>query len=287
DINWVEEVMESKYAITKRGRLGSDKTDKKEMILLNRVIRWVDGVGLEVEADPRQAERLVAQLGLTGSSAISTPGVKIWTIESESDEVILDARGKVYQAGSARSNYIGPDRPEIQFAAKECCQIMSQPTEVSMRALKRVGRFVEGHPRLVLSMKFEEPKPSQIDAYVDSDYAGCPRTRKSTLGGCIMRGTYLIRYWISTQNNAISLSSGEAELYAMVKGVGTGIGIQQLMTDLNVEGGLRVHTDSSAAKRHMQAGRAGHPEAHCSEQPLGAGETTKTRICPVQGEGRR
>ncbi len=34
----------------------------------------------------------------------------------------------------------------------------------------------------------------------------------------------------------------------MVKGVGTGIGIQQLMTDLNVEGGLRVHTDSSAAK---------------------------------------
>jgi hypothetical protein len=34
----------------------------------------------------------------------------------------------------------------------------------------------------------------------------------------------------------------------MVKGVGTGIGIQQLMQDLNVEGGLRVHTDSSAAK---------------------------------------
>ena len=82
---------------------------------------------------------------------------------------------------------------------------------------------------------------------MDSDYAGCPRTRKSTSGGCIMRGTHLIRSWSSTQK-AISLSSGEAELYAMVKGVGVGIGVQQLMTDLSVEGGLRVHTDSSAAK---------------------------------------
>ena len=124
---------------------------------------------------------------------------------------------------------------------------MSAPTELALKSLKRVGRFYEGHKRLVLRFNFEE-EPSQIDAYVDSDYAGCPRTRKSTLGGCIMRGTHLIRSWSSTQKNAISLSSGEAELYAMVKGVGTGIGIQQLMTDLNVEGGLRVHTDSSAAK---------------------------------------
>ena len=127
---------------------------------------------------------------------------------------------------------------------------MSAPTELALKSLKRVGRFYEGHRRLVLRFNFEEEN-GQVDAYVDSDYAGCPRTRKSTSGGCILRGTHLIRSWSSTQKNAISLSSGEAELYAMVKGVGTGIGIQQLMADLNVEGGLRVHTDSSAAKRHL------------------------------------
>ena len=139
DIDWLEKVMEGKYAITKRGRLGSGKTDQKEMILLNRVIRWVDGVGLELEADPRQAERLVAQLGLTGSTAVSTPGVKVGTNELEADEVIHDCRSKVSQAGAARGNYMGPDRPEIQYAVKECCRRMSQPTEVAMRALKRVG----------------------------------------------------------------------------------------------------------------------------------------------------
>ncbi len=168
------------------------------------------------------------------------------TQELEADEVIHDGRSKVFQAGSARGNYMGPDRPEIQYAVKECCRQMSQPTVVSMRALKGVGRFIEGRPRLVLSMKFEEHGP--VDVYVDSDYAGCPRTRKSTSGGCVMMGSHLIKSWSSTQKNAISLSSGEAELYSIVKGVGTGLGIQQFLEDMGVSAAMRVHTDSAAAQ---------------------------------------
>jgi hypothetical protein len=131
------------------------------------------------------------------------------------------------------------------YAVKECCRRMSQPTDVALKALKRVGRFAEGQPRLVISMPFEPPQA--IDVYVDSDYAGCPRTRKSTSGGCAMMGSHLIKSWSSTQKT-ISLSSGEAELYAMVKGVGTGLGLQQYLVDMGVKAELRVHTDSSAAQ---------------------------------------
>ena len=88
------------------------------MTLLNRVVRWVDNVGLEVEADPRQAERLVAQLGMTGANPVGTPGVKPSAQELETDEAIYDNRGKVYQAGSARVNYMGMDRPKTQYAVK-------------------------------------------------------------------------------------------------------------------------------------------------------------------------
>ena len=63
-----------------------------------------------------------------------------------------------------------------------------------------------------------------------------------------MIGTHFIKSWSSTQNNAISLSSGEAELYAIVKGIGTGIGVQQYLVDLGVNAELRVHTDSAAAQ---------------------------------------
>ncbi len=245
DIDWFEATLEAKYAITRRGRLGSGSTDEKEMTLLNRVVRWVDGTGLEVEADPRQAERLVAQLGMTGANPVGTPGVKPTTQDLETDENIYDERSKVYQAGAARGNYMGMDRPETQYAVKECCRQMSQPTERALRALKRLGRFVEGHQRLVLSMPFQEHSP--IDVYVDSDYAGCPRTRKSTSGGCTMMGGHLIKSWSSTQKS-LSLSSGEAELYAIVKGIGTGLGMQQYMQDLGASAELRIHTDSSAAQ---------------------------------------
>ncbi len=230
EIDWFEQEMERRYAITKRGRLGKDASDVKEATLLNRVIRWVDGVGLEIEADPRQAERLVSQLGLDGANPVGTPGVKPTVPELEADEMIVDKRAKVFQAGSARSNYMGYDRPETQYATKECCRSMSQPTELSLRALKRLGRFVSGQRRLVIKMNFADS--SFVDVYVDSDYAGCPRTRKSTSGGVIMIGGHLIKTWSTTQNNAISLSSGEAELYAVVKGVGMGIGVQQYLDDL-------------------------------------------------------
>ena len=181
EVNWYEKAMEERYAITKRGRLGSGSEDHKEMVLLNRVVRWVDDEGIEIEADPRQAERLVAQLGLTGANPVGTPGLKPTTQELESDEPKYDVRGKVYQAGSARGNYMGPDRPETQFAVKECCRRMSGPTEVALKALKRVGRFVEGHQRLVIKMNFQEMPP--MDIYVDSDYAGCPvmKDRKSVV----------------------------------------------------------------------------------------------------------
>ena len=85
------------------------------MTLLNRVVRWVDNAGIELEADPRQAERLVAQLGMTGANPVGTPGVKPSAQELETDEAIYDNRGKVYQAGSARVTiwaWIGP-RPSM------------------------------------------------------------------------------------------------------------------------------------------------------------------------------
>jgi hypothetical protein len=85
-----------------------------------------------------------------------------------------------------------------------------------------------------------------IQAYVDTDFAGCAATRKSTSGGCAMRGTHLIKHWSSTQKT-VTLSSGEAELNGIVKGAAEALGLQSLGRDLGVEVGLSLHTDSAAA----------------------------------------
>ena len=43
--------------------------------MLHRIIRWTNE-GLEYEADPRQQEQIIRDLGLEGCKGVGTPGVK-------------------------------------------------------------------------------------------------------------------------------------------------------------------------------------------------------------------
>ena len=61
-----------------------------------------------------------------------------------------------------------------------------------------------------------------------------------------MFGSHVLKTWSATQPS-ISLSSGEAEYYGVVKAAGIAIGQQSLMNDLGASVGVRVWTDSSAA----------------------------------------
>ena len=61
-----------------------------------------------------------------------------------------------------------------------------------------------------------------------------------------MLGTHCLKSWSSTQPS-VSLSSGEAEFYGLVKASGVGLGFQALMKDLGYSVPCRIWTDSSAA----------------------------------------
>ena len=89
--------------------------------------------------------------------------------------------------------------------------------------------------------------PETIDVIVDSDFAGCPTTRKSTSGGIVKLGEHRTRAWSSNQA-VVALSSGEAEFYGIVKGASNALGIAGVLSDLGVNLHVAVSTDSSAAK---------------------------------------
>ena len=118
---------------------------------------------------------------------------------------------------------------------------MAKPTEHSWRALKRLCRYLAGLPRLVYV--FEQQSVEVVDVYTDTDWAGCPRTRKSTSGGCVLLGRHTIKHWSSTQAG-VTLSSGEAEFQGVVRGAGMGLGYQALLQDFGLDVPLRVWTDS-------------------------------------------
>ena len=121
---------------------------------------------------------------------------------------------------------------------------MSSPTELGLQSLKRLARFLVGRPRLIWHFRWQEV--THFDVYSDTDWAGCPKTRKSTSGGCVMVGSHLIKAWSSTQPN-IALSSGEAEVVGVTKACATSLGYRSHLTDLGLSLSGRVWTDSSAA----------------------------------------
>ena len=121
---------------------------------------------------------------------------------------------------------------------------MANPTTSSWDKVKRVVRYLKGEPRVIYEYKWQNQE--NLCVYVDTDWAGCFKTRKSTSGGAIMRGSHLIKHWSTTQQT-IALSSGEAELKGIVKGATEGIGLKSVGRDLDIDHSVSLYTDSSAA----------------------------------------
>ncbi len=84
-----------------------------------------------------------------------------------------------------------------------------------------------------------------------------------------MVGRHTIKTWSSTLPS-VSLSSGEAEFYGVVRAAGMGLGYQSLLSDLGISLPLRVWTDSTAAV------------GICSRQGLGGQRHVDTHSLWVQ-----
>ena len=79
-----------------------------------------------------------------------------------------------------------------------------------------------------------------------------------------MFGRHTIKTWSATQPS-VTLSSGEAEFYGVVKAAGIALGQRSLMRDLGCDPTVRVWTDSSAAmgiSARSGLGRLRHLETH-------------------------
>ena len=250
-----ERTLAQKYKI-KTEKLGAGAHDAKEVRVLNKVIRYTDE-GLELEADPRHAELVVRDLGLEDAKTCKTPGVKAETRrtvkksgeedqeDAEDEQAMAPRDATQYRAVVARLNYMAADRPDIQFAVKEVARNMSAPLASHWHALKRIGTYLKGRPRLVLKYHWQQT-PSTAVTYTDSDWAGCKKTGKSTSGGIVTLGGHVIKSY-ARQQKTVALSSAEAELHAMVAASAETIGLINLCKDMGLKLEGEVYADSSAA----------------------------------------
>ena len=78
-----------------------------------------------------------------------SPGIKPLPAQIEVEEELGCEDQSTFRAVSARANYVSSDRVDVQYASKECCRYMSKPGSLAQAALKRLGRYILNHKRLV------------------------------------------------------------------------------------------------------------------------------------------
>ena len=122
---------------------------------------------------------------------------------------------------------------------------MAKPTRGAWEKLKRLGRYLIDMRRTVMKYPWQGQEDN-IETHIDSDWAGCRTTGKSTSGGAITIGEHFIKSWATTQSSN-TLSSAEAELVAMTKATAETIGILNMIRDLGEDAKGVVYADSSAA----------------------------------------
>ncbi|GJZ83663.1 ribonuclease H-like domain-containing protein [Tanacetum coccineum] len=85
-----------------------------------------------------------------------------------------------------------------------------------LNAMKRVLRYLRGTTNLGLQLF--RSTTSQLIAYFDADWAGCPATRQFTSGYCVFLSDNLL-VWSSKHQDTLSHSSVEAEYHRVANAV--------------------------------------------------------------------
>ena len=187
DLEWVRDVLAAKYLLTVRGILVPETCDQKSMVILGSAVEW-RADELWWEADTRHVETNSEVCGMTSGNPSVLTGVKLLEEEGDDQPLVGEELAR-YRPVAATANFIAQDRPDVKFAVEELCRDMAKPTFASWRKMKKLARYFKGQPRIVQKIKFDiDGSGTEANVIVDSDWAGCASTRKSTNGGCIMVG---------------------------------------------------------------------------------------------------
>nr|GEU76004.1 ribonuclease H-like domain, Gag-pre-integrase domain protein [Tanacetum cinerariifolium] len=129
----------------------------------------------------------------------------------------------LYRSMTGSLMYLTTSRTDIMFAVCACTRHQVTPKECHLHAVKRIFRYLKGHPKL--GVWYLKDSPFDLVAYSDSDYGGATQDRKSTTRGCQFLGRRLIS-WKCQKQTIMATSTTEAEYVAAASGCGQVLWIQ-------------------------------------------------------------
>ncbi|XP_074313434.1 uncharacterized protein LOC141648605 [Silene latifolia] len=219
-------------------------------------------LGLEVA---RSAERIyisqrkyaldiIAETGLLGCKPATTPIEQHHGLGSATGPLLEDIES--YRRLVGRLVYLAVTRPDLSYVVHILSQFLQQPRQEHMSAALRVVRYLKGSPGQ--GVLFRADSSISISRWCDSDWGGCPTSRRSVTGWFILLGGSSIS-WKTKKQPMVSLSSIEAEYRSMANIVCELKWLKGLLLSLDVVVPLPMHVYSDS---QLAIGLAHNPVYH-------------------------
>ena len=227
-------------------------TEGQTVTFLGREIRRTADA-CELYMKPEYIDSMLQLYNMSACKPAAAPGTD--TLRKAQEAQPLSAEDhKRYRRVVGQLLWLCNVRPDIMFAVKELSRGLSAPTSEHECKVKHLLRFLAGtkhftqqlRPTLTLS---PQHKGLDIQVFVDSDWAGCHETRRSTSGvSLFVLGANILSH--SRTQATVALSSGEAELYAIGSGIADALFVRSLVEESKLfqKSNIFVSTDSNVGK---------------------------------------
>ncbi|XP_057525665.1 uncharacterized mitochondrial protein AtMg00810-like [Amaranthus tricolor] len=190
-----------------------------------RVSRHKGGLFL---SQRKYAEEIIERAGMISCKPTLTPIDTKPKVSAHSGAQYEDP--SKYRSLAGALQYLIFTRPDISYAVQQVCLHMHDPHDHHMLALKRIIRYIQG--TLHLGLHLTPSSVTDLVAYTDADWGGCPDTRRSTSGYCVFLGDNLLS-WSSKRQPTLSRSSAEAEYRGVANVVSESCWLRNLLLELH------------------------------------------------------
>ncbi|XP_047255214.1 uncharacterized mitochondrial protein AtMg00810-like [Capsicum annuum] len=169
----------------------------------------------------KYTQDLISLAGLQDSCSVDTPlelNVKYYR---EEGDLLPDPT--IFRQLVGSLNYLTITRSDISFAVQQVSQFMQALRHLYLVVVRRIIRYLRGTSN--------SGSPIRLNAFSDSDWAGCSDTRRSVIGWCMFLGESLIS-WKSKKQDRVSKSLTEADYRAMSTACSEIVWLRRLLAEI-------------------------------------------------------
>lgn len=179
----------------------------------------------------KYVDPMLQEYGMEDCRSTSTPMTPNTHLipATEAEKVEFAASGENYRRAVGLLNYLVLcTRPDLALVASQLAQFLDCPGTLHWAAFKRVLRYLKHTKGLGLVLGGAS---TTLQAYSDSDHAGCPYTRRSVTGYYALIGDGCVS-WRARKQATVATSTTETEYRAAYEATQELIWLRQLLCDV-------------------------------------------------------